>query len=49
MKVLPEETDKGKIIEFLNKSEGMFEKVLNDGFDDLANTKCIQEQNGNGS
>ena len=27
-KVLPEETDKGKIIEFLNKSEGMFEKVL---------------------
>ena len=35
-KVLPEETDKGKIIEFLNKSEGMFEKVLADGFDDLA-------------
>ena len=35
-KVLPEETDKGKIIDFLNKSEGMFEKVLADGFDDLA-------------
>ena len=35
-KVLPEETDKSKIIDFLNKSEGMFEKVLADGFDDLA-------------
>ena len=35
-KVLPEETDKGKIIDFLNKSEGMFEKVLADGFDDLS-------------
>jgi DNA polymerase elongation subunit (family B) len=35
-KVLPEETDKDKIIDFLNKSEGMFEKVLADGFDDLA-------------
>ena len=35
-KVLPEETDKSKIIDFLNKSEGMFEKVLADGFVDLA-------------
>ena len=35
-KVLPEETDKGKIIDFLNKSEGMFEKVLADGFDELS-------------
>tara|TARA_B100000530_G_C15892959_1_gene462171 strand:- start:85 stop:1404 length:1320 start_codon:yes stop_codon:yes gene_type:complete len=35
-KVLPEETDKNKIIDFLNKSEGMFEKILADGFDDLA-------------
>ena len=35
-KVLPEETDKSKIINFLNKSEGMIEKVLSDGFDDLA-------------
>ena len=35
-KVLPEETDKDKIIDFLNKSEGMFEKILADGFDELA-------------
>ena len=34
--VLPEETDKNKIIDFLNNAEGMFEKVLAEGFDDLA-------------
>ena len=34
--VLPEETDKSKVIDFLNNSEGMFEKVLADGFDELA-------------
>ena len=40
MKVLPEETDKGKIIEILEQAiEGMFEKVLTDGFDDLADTQ----------
>ena len=34
--VLPEETDKTKIIDFLNKSEDMFEKVLANGFNELA-------------
>ncbi len=34
--VLPEETNKTKIIDFLNNSEGMFEKVLAEGFDELA-------------
>ena len=34
--VLPEETDKSKVIDFLNNSEGMFEKVLAEGFDELA-------------
>ena len=44
-KVLPEETDKGKIIDFLNKSEGMFEKVLAEGFDDLAQyTNAFQQK-----
>ena len=44
-KVMPEETDKGKIIDFLNKSEGMFEKVLADGFDDLAEyTNAFQQK-----
>ena len=44
-KVLPEETDKNKIIDFLNKSEGMFEKVLADGFDDLAEyTNAFQQK-----
>ena len=44
-KVMPEETDKGKIIDFLNKSEGMFEKVLADGFDDLGEyTNAFQQK-----
>ena len=44
-KVMPEETDKGKIIDFLNKSEGMFEKVLAEGFDDLAEyTNAFQQK-----
>ena len=40
---------KDKIIDFLNKSEGMFEKIIADGFDDLAEyTNAFQQQDGNG-
>ena len=35
-RVLPEETNKGKIVDFLNSSEGLIEKVLAEGFDELA-------------
>jgi DNA polymerase elongation subunit (family B) len=44
-KVLPEETDKTKIVDFLNKSEGMIEQVLARGFDDLAEyTNAFQQK-----
>ena len=43
--VLPDETDKGKICDFLNNAEGMFEKVLSDGFDELADyTNAFQNK-----
>jgi DNA polymerase elongation subunit (family B) len=43
--VLPEETDKTKIVDFLNKSEGMIEQVLARGFDDLAEyTNAFQQK-----
>jgi len=43
--VLPEETDKTKIVDFLNKSEGMIEQVLARGFDDLADyTNAFQQK-----
>tara|TARA_A100001011_G_scaffold35883_1_gene34195 strand:- start:8354 stop:10867 length:2514 start_codon:yes stop_codon:yes gene_type:complete len=43
--VLPNETDKTKIIDFLNKSEGLVEKVLADGFKDLAEyTNAFQQK-----
>jgi DNA polymerase elongation subunit (family B) len=35
-RVLPEETNKAKIVDFLNSSEALIEKVLADGFDELA-------------
>jgi DNA polymerase elongation subunit (family B) len=35
-RVLPEETNKVKIVDFLNNSEALIEKVLADGFDELA-------------
>ena len=35
-RVLPEETSKAKIVDFLNSSEGLIEKVLAEGFDELA-------------
>ena len=43
--VLPEETDKTKIVDFLNKSEGMIEQVLAKGFKELAEyTNAFQQK-----